>query len=256
MNYKFIYDSLIRKAKDSSRFKLTPKDPNFVYYENHHILPRCLGGSDSENNLVLLTAREHFLAHWMLCKIYPEKICLALAFSRCRSSSSEFKQNNSKLYKYAKEALAYANSKRIWADSSKEGIRYSNSHRVCSEHTRKLHSQNMKGNANTLGHKLTEEHKAKISYWSRNMPQEAREKQQESYIRRKTETKVCEYCGKEVSIASYDVAHGDRCQQNPNCIRKVYEHVCITCGKVFLSFGKYRKYCSDKCKRIYYNGKK
>ena len=36
------------------------------YVEMHHILPRSHGGSDTKSNLVALTAREHYLAHWLL----------------------------------------------------------------------------------------------------------------------------------------------------------------------------------------------
>ena len=45
---------------------------NDEYYEKHHIVPRCLGGSDDEMNLIHLTYREHFIAHLLLTKIYPE----------------------------------------------------------------------------------------------------------------------------------------------------------------------------------------
>lgn len=54
------------------------KDKN-TYYEEHHIVPRCLGGSDDKSNLVLLTAREHFIAHRLLSKIYPDNLNLKLA---------------------------------------------------------------------------------------------------------------------------------------------------------------------------------
>jgi hypothetical protein len=40
------------------------------YVERHHIIPRSLGGNDSEENLVNLTAREHFICHWLLIKMY------------------------------------------------------------------------------------------------------------------------------------------------------------------------------------------
>ena len=43
------------------------------YNEKHHIIPKCLGGDNSENNLVELTAREHFLCHMLLCEIYPNE---------------------------------------------------------------------------------------------------------------------------------------------------------------------------------------
>lgn len=40
------------------------------YTETHHILPRSLGGTDDSTNLVKLTAREHFVCHWLLTKIH------------------------------------------------------------------------------------------------------------------------------------------------------------------------------------------
>lgn len=40
------------------------------YHEQHHIIPRSEGGDDSLSNLVRLTAREHFVAHWLLYRIY------------------------------------------------------------------------------------------------------------------------------------------------------------------------------------------
>jgi hypothetical protein len=39
------------------------------YTERHHVLPRCLGGTDCSQNLVALTAREHFIAHRLLVKM-------------------------------------------------------------------------------------------------------------------------------------------------------------------------------------------
>ena len=40
------------------------------YFERHHIVPRSCGGSNAKDNIVALTAREHFLAHWLLYRIY------------------------------------------------------------------------------------------------------------------------------------------------------------------------------------------
>lgn len=40
------------------------------YVERHHILPKALGGSDDSSNLVALTAREHFIAHMLLAKMH------------------------------------------------------------------------------------------------------------------------------------------------------------------------------------------
>lgn len=79
MNYQRIYNQLIERGKKENRKKLKHTNPDFVYYERHHIIPRCLGGSNDKENLVLLTAREHFLAHWLLVRIYPENSKLIFA---------------------------------------------------------------------------------------------------------------------------------------------------------------------------------
>ena len=39
------------------------------YTERHHIIPQSLGGSNNKDNLVDLTAREHFICHWLLIKM-------------------------------------------------------------------------------------------------------------------------------------------------------------------------------------------
>lgn len=62
MNYKLIYDNLILKRRQF---------PVEGYSERHHILPRSLGGTDDEDNIVILTAKEHLIAHLLLLKIYP-----------------------------------------------------------------------------------------------------------------------------------------------------------------------------------------
>jgi hypothetical protein len=40
------------------------------YFEFHHVIPKCFGGNCSKKNLIPLTGREHFLAHYLLTKIY------------------------------------------------------------------------------------------------------------------------------------------------------------------------------------------
>ena len=39
------------------------------YVEKHHIIPRSLGGNNSKENLVALTAREHFICHLLLTRM-------------------------------------------------------------------------------------------------------------------------------------------------------------------------------------------
>jgi hypothetical protein len=63
MNYKKIHDSLIERAKN----RIIEG-----YTETHHIIPRCLGGTDDISNLVELTPEEHYLVHQLLIRVYPD----------------------------------------------------------------------------------------------------------------------------------------------------------------------------------------
>jgi len=53
MNHRKIYFNLIEKCVAKNRYKLKKSNPDYVYYENHHIIPKCVGGSNESDNLVL-----------------------------------------------------------------------------------------------------------------------------------------------------------------------------------------------------------
>lgn len=74
MDYQKIYSDLISSRKD----RRLNEDG---YYEIHHIIPKCRNGSNEKDNLIALTAREHYLAHWLLLKIYNDDYRLKFAFS-------------------------------------------------------------------------------------------------------------------------------------------------------------------------------
>lgn len=78
MNYKRLYYAIINHTQQQCRSKKEG------YYESHHIRPRCLGGKDDTDNLVLLTAKEHFVVHHLLCRIYPRSTHLHRAFKLMR----------------------------------------------------------------------------------------------------------------------------------------------------------------------------
>lgn len=62
--YYYWYLSLVISRQDRG---LNKKSVEF-YTEKHHVVPKCMGGSNETENLVLLSGREHYLAHWLLCK--------------------------------------------------------------------------------------------------------------------------------------------------------------------------------------------
>ena len=85
MNYQNIYNALVEKAK----VRGLDKSQHEGYFEIHHIVPRCLGGSDEKDNLVMFTAREHYIAHLILAKLYPNIQGLTYAaFMMSKESSS------------------------------------------------------------------------------------------------------------------------------------------------------------------------
>lgn len=90
--YKKWYFSIIEKAKNENR-----KKSSGVYYEYHHIIPVCMGGKKR----VLLTAREHFICHLLLCKFtqheFKMKMFYALRAFQMRSDNQK-RYFNSKLY--------------------------------------------------------------------------------------------------------------------------------------------------------------
>jgi hypothetical protein len=62
--YSKIYFAITSNAKNRSID---------CYTEHHHIIPESLGGPTTDENMVHLTAREHFICHWLLVKMTEGK---------------------------------------------------------------------------------------------------------------------------------------------------------------------------------------
>jgi hypothetical protein len=92
MNYQRIYDNIIQRGKTRILEG---------YKEKHHIVPRCLGGTDDEFNLVSLTPEEHYLCHLLLIKIHPNNIRLVRA-AMFMVSANKDQQRNNKAYGWLK----------------------------------------------------------------------------------------------------------------------------------------------------------
>lgn len=97
MNYSRIYDNLITRAKSRIIYS---------YTERHHIVPRCMGGTDDAHNLVDLTPEEHYLAHQLLVKIHPQNDKLIFAASMMISN-----RPTNKMYGWLRRRFQLAVSK-------------------------------------------------------------------------------------------------------------------------------------------------
>jgi len=91
MNYSKIYQSLIENAKNRKINK---------QYEIHHVLPKCMGGTDEKENLVKLTCREHFIAHVLLAHIYNNSKLWGAVIIMKGSNNTYM---NSRLYEIARK---------------------------------------------------------------------------------------------------------------------------------------------------------
>lgn len=131
MNYQKIYNNIINYRKHNKPFG---------YTEKHHIIPKCLGGLDTLENIIVLTAKEHFICHLLLTKIYSNNPKLLWAFNGMRRNPYKKRYINSKLYESYKGKYHHSN-----------------------ETKNKIKNYN-------IGKKLSDEHKKKISISRLNIP--------------------------------------------------------------------------------------
>jgi flagellar biosynthesis GTPase FlhF len=131
MNYQKAYDALIAYRKS--------KIPT-GYTEQHHIVPKAFGGSNDKDNLVELTAREHFVAHRFLAKIHGGKMWSALwMMCHCKTTSGKGLKVSSRTYEIAKIKHAQQVSVQF------SGENHPNYKRPMSEEQKKKISESLKG---------------------------------------------------------------------------------------------------------------
>lgn len=104
------------------------------YLERHHITPKSLGGSNDPTNLVLLTPREHYVAHLLLTRMYDGDASrrLNFAFHSMRRESRKMQRYVSRLYEAAAKArprVASAESREKMARSQRARAPFSVKHR-------------------------------------------------------------------------------------------------------------------------------
>ena len=226
-----------------------------AYTESHHIVPRSLGGGDEPNNLVNLTAREHFVCHWLLVKMTTGKehhqMLNALRMMRAEKQGQQ--RYNTKItarvYESIKQEYAELQSKQFTGtgngmfgkhhtQEAKDKIRQKNlGKKLTPEQIEKLKKA-------TTGKKkppITEEHRAKLSVakqgennnmWGKTQSDDTRKKigdklrgrkqtEEEKLARslanmgKKREKRLCSYCNQHIAVNGYARWHGDRCNRHP-----------------------------------------
>jgi hypothetical protein len=117
------------------------------YVESHHILPQSMGGLNNDDNLVKLSARQHYLAHWMLWKAYKSKEMTFAFFSMSNQSNQYQGRNcriNSRIYENLRNEFSTLLSKT--AEDKWQDLEYRQKHIDTnnSEKTQKIRSEKAK----------------------------------------------------------------------------------------------------------------
>jgi hypothetical protein len=169
MNYQKIYNQIIERAKTRQLEG---------YKEKHHIIPKCLGGSNDKENLVELTAREHFLCHMLLCEIYPKENKLKYALFLMSVGKRKNKNNT-----YKPSSRVYSRLKHQYSNI----ISLINKGRIMSEETKLKISNSNKGKKTKEYKKRSVDYSDKISkiHKGKKRSKETKRKMSEAHINKK-----------------------------------------------------------------------
>jgi hypothetical protein len=218
MVYEIIYNKLIEKRK---------LNPPSGYTEKHHIIPRSLGGSNKRANIIILTAREHFIAHYLLFKMQvintPQYHSMRKAFLMMGVVSPDNSLryiSGLKFSKLKEEEANYKSSTYVGDGNSQYGTMW-----ICDPLTN--HNK-----------KIKKDEEIPLGY----------------YVGRGLKEKVCPCCHKTFHTSKGLTYCCVECYEKQKEIKKVKEKnkvkektlVCGACGKEFLSIVDKRG-CSKKC---------
>ena len=119
MTYAKIYERLIERRR------AYPLSKSECYCERHHYIPRCMGGGNESWNIINVTAKEHFIAHHLLCKINPNNIKLLNAFmAMCTKTTRQKRQIYISAKRYEQLKCEYGRMRRKWFAEMTEESRH------------------------------------------------------------------------------------------------------------------------------------
>lgn len=170
MTHQEEYDKIIN-------FRKANPLPEDQYGENHHIVPKsiCPLLKDAPDNIIRLSAQEHFLAHYHLWlayrdelkdKTYAKKMCYAFHRMKQQLLKCDDVESMAKLYEEVRIEFSKVNSKALKGRKNPNAIKAMRKARLGSHNTPEANEANRKahlGNNHWFGRHHTEESKEKIS---------------------------------------------------------------------------------------------
>ena len=224
------------------------------YIETHHIQPRSLGGTDDLTNIVNLTAREHFVCHWLLVKMttgqdhhkmlnalrmmravkpgqqrYSTKIT-ARVYEKIKQEyaelqSKQFTGKGNGMYgkrhtQEAKDKISQKNlGKKLTVEqikNLKKAITGRKRNTFSDDWRAKLSAAKQGKNNNRYGVTVSEETRKKIGDKIRGRVQTEDEKRRRGLanIGKTKPKKLCEHCNQLVAVNGYARWHGEKCKKH------------------------------------------
>lgn len=112
--YSQCYYNIVNRAKSRATTRKQAKKI-FGYIEKHHIIPKAFGGNNDIDNLVFLTAREHFICHLLLTKMVNGKakyqMYKALHLMTVSTNKHQRHRCSSRMFETIRRNAAIAHSK-------------------------------------------------------------------------------------------------------------------------------------------------
>jgi 5-methylcytosine-specific restriction endonuclease McrA len=236
--YTRIYNTIIVRAKSRNLGHST-------YTENHHIIPRSLGGADTSDNLVRLSAREHYICHRLLPKMLEGEARYKMLCAIVRMAHSNQPQRlkiSSKVYEHAKVERSQLHSQLFsgennpfygqkHSEETKQRLREARAQQVELQGGTMTQEARVKLSQAAKGRKLSDQHKQKIGIAnqgktrseeyraavSKRMSGHVKSQETLDKLRSKASKEpkpqiTCPYCGSTGGEPSMKRWHFDRCK--------------------------------------------
>lgn len=233
MDYLKHYTLLVEKAKREMRNK-----GGEVYYEKHHIIPKSVGGTNEDSNLVLLTGKEHFIAHLLLPQIYPHEPKLKMAFWFMCNQQGRGRQSE----RHTPTARQYADAKLAFIEAQRELKKGSKN----PEQSKRM----KKNNPNYKPGVKEKQSLAKLGDKNSSKQPEVREKLRKALIGREilwgskiSKTRIAKGLGKGPKSETHKKRISEALKG-----RSKPEYTCPHCGKVGKGASNMQRWHFDNCK--------
>lgn len=205
--YTRIYFSIVEKANS----RTLPED---VYSETHHIVPRALGGTNASDNLVTLTAREHYICHLLLPKMLEKENKYKMLCAILRMAHSNQKDRvkiSSRVYERTKKEKSKLHSQLF---RGKNNPFYNRKHtQETKEKLRKARAKQVERQQDTM----TPEARKKLSIAAKNriLSESHKQKISNAHLgkpKKKHQTVECPHCKQIGGVGAFKRWHFDMCK--------------------------------------------